>query len=264
MIFLSVSAIQKISSIAYYKTSPKLIVKIDEKYPDAIENNESITFNEYDGATPSESDDFETIEEIHETKSFLKEISDMIMLDMFLIFYYKICKILKTQIIKSRSELDKEKSTIFSERRKKYLQIKSRSISIDAEFHISKLLSEESVAIFEDLNVSHQNIFINTETNPEILYSLKKFMFYIAWEYIPGHLPPFIDVIIYMKDILNGIKYLHDNHIFHLNLCPENILIVESLGRASGMAKISGFEFSIHSEKRTVEHQKVGLEYLYR
>lgn len=265
MIFLSFSAIQKISYIAYYKTSPKFIVKIDEKYPDTIENNESIILNEYDGTTPSESDDFETVEEMHETKSsFLNEISDLIMLDIFLLFYYKICKIVKTEIIKRRSGLDKEKSTIFSERRKKYLELKSRSISIDAELHISKLMSEESVAIFEDLNVSHQNIFISTEANPEILYNLKNFMFYLTWEYIPGHLPPFIDGIIYMKDILNGMKYLHDNNIFHLNLCPENVLIVESFGRGSGMAKISGFEFSIHSEKRTVEHQKVGLEYLYR
>lgn len=265
IIFLAVSAFQQISRSTYYKISPKLMTKIITKYPDTVEKNESITFSEYDVTTPSENDGLQRVEEIHETKWILSdEITEIIILDIFLVFYYKICKIWKIKIIKHISGLDKEKSTIFSGRRMKHLHLKTRSISIDAELHISKLMSKESIAIFEDLNVSHQNLFINTKANPEILYNLKRFMFYLTWEDIPGHLPPFIDIVVYMKDILEGVQYLHDNHIYHLNISPENILIVECLGRVSGIAKISGFEFSTHSHKRTVEHQKVGLEFLYR
>lgn len=265
IIFLAFLTFQKISFSTYYKISPNRKAKINAKYPNAIEKNETITFSEYDGSTPSENGGFERVEEIHEMKLTLSdEIIIVIILDIVLILYYKMRKIWKVKIIKCSSGLSKDKCTIFSGRRMRHLHLKTRSISIDAELHISKLMSKESVAIFKDLNVNHQNLFINTKENPEILYNLKKYMFYLTWENIPGHLPPFIDIVVYVKDILEGVQYLHDNDIYHLNISSENILIVECLGRASGMAKISGFEFSTHSKKRIVEHQKVGLEFLYR
>ena len=46
----------------------------------------------------------------------------------------------------------------------------------------------------------------------------------------------------YMKQILEGISYCHENGVCHRDLKPENILIDES-----GHVKIIDFGFSAHS-----------------
>jgi hypothetical protein len=100
-----------------------------------------------------------------------------------------------------------------------------------------KIIQEE-VEIFKTLN--HINIikFLGTETINEY--------FHVHLEYIPGGVlnnllekfGPLNEKLIklYMKQILNGLKYLNDAHIEHKNINSENILI-----DTNGIIKLIGF-----------------------
>lgn len=48
----------------------------------------------------------------------------------------------------------------------------------------------------------------------------------------------------YMKQIVAGVKYLHDNHIIHRDLKPDNLFLNENLH-----VKIGDFGLSIHNKK---------------
>lgn len=140
----------------------------------------------------------------------------------------------------------------------------SRRLAKDAGVYVSNLLFEEHPDVLPVLN--HPNIMppAGVVTDYHIYYDLKKLMFQKRWQDLPRNLPPLIDIVIYIKDTLNGLQYLHDHKIYHLNLCPENISIVSCPNRHSGIAKICGFDFAIKTDVRIVDYQKVGLEWIYR
>lgn len=211
-----------------------------------------------------------------------KELFCLVLTDLLLFSFYKILMWIQLKSVKSESKLNMERISFLSKRRTTYLNINtlyktfysdefneirtSRRIAEDAGLYISKLLFEEHPDVLSGLN--HPNIYINplegVFTRYHIYYDLKTLMFQKTWEKMPGNLPPLTDIVIYIKDILNGVQYLHDHQIKHLNICPENILVMECPYRESGIAKILGFDFAVKTDQRIVDHQKVGLEWTYR
>lgn len=188
----------------------------------------------------------------------------MFFLNVLIVCSYKLISWVKKKLIKRYSELDMCKSATITRRRKEYLNDKILHITAETDAHIARILSEESVVIFSHLNISHPNVMKRTLLRREIHYNLKKFMFYETWEEMPGNMPPFIDIVAYMRDILNGTQYLHDSHIYHLNIAPENILIVADVENPLGIAKIANFHHAIFDDKHIIENQKVGLDWIYR
>ena len=59
-----------------------------------------------------------------------------------------------------------------------------------------------------------------------------------------------MNTVVYIRDILDGIQYLHDRQKYHLNLCLENIYIKPNVVNNSERVKISGFEFSVKTNQR--------------
>lgn len=245
-----------IGGISYYALlafSPSFREKMISKYPNMIVKNKSGNGTCKWAARHSE-----------EYEEFSDFTCIMFAFNGLIIFCYKAFTWVKLKVIKWNSELDMSKSSIISLRRKIYLHDETRDIAADTDAHISKLLSEENVAIFSNLKISHPNVVIKKLSRQEIHYNLKRFMFYETWKAMPGNMPPFIYIVAYMQDILSGIQYLHDCHIYHLNISPENILIVADVDNPSGTAKIANFHHAMHTDNYLVVKQKVGLDWIYR
>lgn len=205
----------------------------------------------------------------------------LVLTDLLLFISYRTLKWIRLKSVQFKSKLNMERISILSKRRATYLNINtlyktfysdefneirtSRHIAEDAGLYVSKLLFEEHRDVLSGLN--HPTLYINPLEGlfiRDIYYDLKTFMFQKTWEKMAGHLPPLTDIVIYIKDLLEGLKYLHDHQIKHMNICPENILITECPDRDSGIAKITGFDFAIKTDQRIVDYQKVGLEWTYR
>lgn len=289
---MSVLLLFGLGSISYYTVvfafSPHFKEKMLSKYPDTIVKNKSTsstydietsttyhnrTSTAYDNGTSSAYDNgmfskkynFKMATRYSNGYRGISAVTFFVAtLNILIVCCYKLFIWVKIKIIKRCAELDMSKSSIITKRRKKYLHDKILDIAVDTDAHISKLLSEENFGIFSHLNVNHPNLLIRILPRQEIHYNLKKFMFCETWEEMPGNMPPFIDIVAYMRDILNGVQYLHDCHIYHLNISPENILIVADVNNPSGIAKIANFHRATHTDKRTVENQKVGLDWIYR
>lgn len=202
--------------------------------------------------------------------------------DLLLFILYKILKWFRQIPIKSEYKLNMERISALSKRRTTFLNISTlyktfygeqgneirtyRRTAVDAGLYVSNLLFEEHPDVLLGLN--HPNLDINplegVFTVHRRYYDLKEFMFLNTWEKIPSSLPPLTDIVIYIKDILEGLQYLHDHQIYHLNICPENIWIVVCPNRHSGIAKIIGFDFAVKTDQRIVDYHKVGLEWTYR
>lgn len=273
-------AAYSMSYYALFALSPYFKEKISSKYANTIMKNSSIsteygnqssityeneTSNAYDKATIRKNYNFKSAgRHADGYEGFSGFTCSMFFLNILIVCSYKLIGWVKRKLIKRYSELDMCKSSTIARRRKEYLNDKILHIAAETDAHIARILSEESVVIFSHLNISHPNVMKRTLLRREIQYNLKKFMFYESWEEMPGNMPPFIDIVAYMRDILNGVQYLHDSNIYHLNISPENILIVADVESPSGIAKIANFHHAIFDDKHIIENQKVGLDWIYR
>ena len=110
----------------------------------------------------------------------------------------------------------------------------------------------------------HRNMMLNPLLHRDVYYNLEKFMFSQLWDDMPGNLPPFIGIAVYLRDTMLAIKYLHGRPLYHLAICPRNIFIVRCPENPSGIVKIGNFPFTTYSDKGIVENQRVGLGWIYR
>lgn len=166
------------------------------------------------------------------------------------------------ELFRLRSEVDSEKVKAFSEKRQRYWKRQNTSVSKQAEIHTSKALPCDKFFILSCLN--HENLMVFLQPQDQIYYDLRQFMSYLTWENLPAHFPPHIDIVTYARDILRGAQYLHDRHIFHLNITPENILIASNPKCGSGTAKITGFTYVHRNVQHEVNYSAIGLKPIYR
>ena len=101
---------------------------------------------------------------------------------------------------------------------KKYLNVSKKEVNyqIIREISLSKMLKNDNIINFIDVNMSGYNIELFMEYGGSNLLEFAKNLDYDARL---GYLPTVI------KQIMNGCEYLHKNKIIHRDLKPENILV---------------------------------------
>ena len=186
----------------------------------------------------------------------------LLLINVSIILFYKINVRFAIKSLKRRSKLSYKKILQLSEKRRNYLKFNTGRNVMDSEYQILNLISKEKLVVFA--NLKHRNLLLKPPEFDPVFFNLKDIIFQLTWKHIPGNLPPHVNIVVYIRDILNGLQYLHDRQIYHLNLCPENIYIKPSEANDSGRVKISGLDFAIKTKQRTIDYQKVGLEWIYR
>lgn len=160
----------------------------------------------------------------------------------------------------------------------KYREVKLYRLRKEVKINMSELLPHRN-SIFE--NFVHPNLLMQVLPNDILFYtSLEYFMFDIydasfspSDNILYDHFPNdhFAAMVLFMRDVLNAIQFLHDRRICHLDLVPKNILVMNTLWKnkdGCGMinkirgytAKVGGFKFAKYCDDSKVSWKEVGLD----
>nr|XP_033803021.1 striated muscle preferentially expressed protein kinase isoform X2 [Geotrypetes seraphini] len=128
---------------------------------------------------------------------------------------------------------------------------KENKLCVLQEYEILKSLHHERIMALHEAYITPRYLVLISEncTGKEILYSLID-----RFRYSED------DVVNYILQILQGIEYLHENHVLHLDIKPDNIII--SYMNTVKIIDFGSAQSFNHSARKQLDRRVGTLEYM--
>lgn len=149
-----------------------------------------------------------------------------------------------------------------------YLRQASRRLQEEVKSEIRALIAEKPSIL---TGLEHPNLMLMPVPKDAFHTNLKDFAFGLTHRtnsevYEFNFPPPYLTVIpVLLRDVLRAVQFLNGRRIYHLDLQPKNVLVLNTSGNELGyQAIVGGFHFAKYSRDGKVSCKDVGLDLFKR